>query len=102
MGGPYGTGKRIDLPSTRRIINAILDGSVMDEGFSIIPVFNLQIPKKLKGVNENLLDPSKAWKSSDDWLCSAKALAIKFKRNFSRFTSNPDTAQLESAGPQLD
>ena len=28
MGGPYGTGTRIDLPSTRNIINAILDDSI--------------------------------------------------------------------------
>jgi phosphoenolpyruvate carboxykinase (ATP) len=32
IGGAYGVGKRIDLPSTRAIINAILDGSIEKSG----------------------------------------------------------------------
>ena len=102
MGGSYGSGRRIDLPSTRKIINAILDGSLLNEEYNILPVFNLRIPAKVKGVDENLLDPSKAWVSSDNWLCAAKALGIKFMRNFNKFTSNEETASLVSAGPVVD
>ncbi len=40
MGGPHGVGKRIDLPSTRAIIDAILDGSIDNEEFDTLPVFN--------------------------------------------------------------
>ncbi len=44
MGGPYSTGTRIDLPTTRRIINAILDGSINKCEFTTLPVFNLKYP----------------------------------------------------------
>jgi phosphoenolpyruvate carboxykinase (ATP) len=45
MGGSYGTGKRIDLPSTRKIIDAILNDTLQNCGFRNIPVFNLSIPE---------------------------------------------------------
>jgi phosphoenolpyruvate carboxykinase (ATP) len=99
MGGPYGTGKRIDLPSTRKIINAILDGSLSNADFSILPVFGLSIPGLLKGIEINLLDPRKAWNSEEEWIDAAKKLALKFTNNFCRFTSNDETAKLVKYGP---
>lgn len=101
MGGAYGTGKRIDLPSTRKIINAILDGSLDTGEFSKLPVFNLSIPLKLNGVDSNLLDPSKGWESSEKWHISATDLALKFINNFSKFTSNAETAKLTEFGPVI-
>jgi phosphoenolpyruvate carboxykinase (ATP) len=101
MGGPYGTGKRIDLPSTRKIINAILDGSLETGEFALLPVFNLSIPLKLNGVDSNLLDPSKAWESPEKWRLAATDLALKFMNNFNKFTSNAETAQLTEFGPVI-
>jgi len=101
MGGAYGTGKRIDLPSTRKIINAILDGSLDAGEFSNLPVFNLSIPLKLNGVDSNLLDPSKAWESTEKWRLAATDLALKFISNFNRFTSNAETARLIEFGPVI-
>ena len=51
MGGPYGTGNRIDLPSTSRIINAILNDSIKNCEFITLPVFNLRIPAKIDGLD---------------------------------------------------
>jgi phosphoenolpyruvate carboxykinase (ATP) len=99
MGGPYGTGKRIDLPSTRKIINAILDDSLKNAEYSTLPVFGLSIPCALNGVDSNLLDPRKAWTSEENWLAAAKNLALKFTSNFCRFTSNEETAMLVRSGP---
>ena len=101
MGGTYGTGKRIDLPSTRRIINAILDDSLLNEKFVTLPIFKLSIPLKLEGIDSNLLDPSKAWSSCDQWMIAAKDLAERFIHNFSKYTSNPITAELAMYGPVL-
>ena len=100
-GGAYGTGKRIDLPSTRKIINSILDDTILDNGFKTIPVFNLSIPLSLKGVNSNLLDPAKAWSTPEKWHLAATDLALKFINNFNKFTSNQDTASLVEHGPVL-
>jgi phosphoenolpyruvate carboxykinase (ATP) len=99
--GPYGTGNRIDLPSTRRIINAILDDSIKEDEFTILPVFNFSVPVKVKGVDENILDPANGWESRAKWHTAATDLAWKFINNFSKFTSNPETASLVEYGPVI-
>src|ERR1035437_178209 len=101
MGGPYGTGTRIDLPSTRLIINAILDGSIIDCEFVTLPIFNLNIPGRVKGVDESILDPAKVWDSPSKWRVAATDLALKFINNFSKFTGNKETASLVSFGPMI-
>jgi phosphoenolpyruvate carboxykinase (ATP) len=100
MGGPYGTGKRIDLPSTRRIIDAILNNRIGDVPYTTIPVFNLSIPTSVPGVPSDLLDPGKKWPDREAWLRAASELAGKFVKNFSKFTSNTETAKLVSSGPK--
>jgi phosphoenolpyruvate carboxykinase (ATP) len=99
MGGPYGTGKRIDLAITRLIINSILDDSILKCKFVTLPVFNLNIPTCLKEADESILDPAKAWDSPSKWHVAATDLALKFISNFSKFTSNEKTARLVSFGP---
>jgi phosphoenolpyruvate carboxykinase (ATP) len=101
MGGAYGTGKRIDLPSTRCIINAILNGTIDNEEHFILPVFNISIPVKLNGVNSNILDPRKSWGDENAWSAAAKSLAEKFIKNFDKFTGNQETAKLVSSGPKI-
>ncbi len=101
IGGPYGTGNRIDLPSTRRIINAILNDSLKDVPFTTIPVFNLQIPARIEGIDSSMLEPSRAWNSPVKWHIAAMDLAMKFINNFSKFTANEETARLADAGPRI-
>jgi len=101
MGGPYGSGSRIDLPSTRRIIDAILNDSINDCEFSILPVFNLSIPSKVGGVDESILDPSKAWETPAKWHVAATDLALKFINNFSKFTTNREAEKLAEHGPRI-
>jgi phosphoenolpyruvate carboxykinase (ATP) len=101
MGGPYGIGSRIDLPSTRLIVNAILDGSINDCEFDTLPVFNLRIPTRIKGVDDMILDPGKVWESPVKWRIAATDLALKFINNFSKFTSNTESAKLVSSGPVI-
>lgn len=101
MGGPYGIGKRIDLPSTRSIINAILNKSISNSKFITLPVFNLDIPTSIQGVNDKLLDPRNIWSSAEAWNEGARALGEKFIANFSKFTSNAETAKLVSSGPEI-
>ena len=98
-GGPYGTGKRIDLPTTRRIINSILDESINNCEFIKLPVFNLSIPLCMEGVDETILHPAKAWQTPNKWHIAATDLALKFINNFSKFAGNKETAQLSDYGP---
>jgi phosphoenolpyruvate carboxykinase (ATP) len=101
MRGPYGTGNRIDINVTRRIINAILDGSINNSGFSMLPVFNLSIPDRIEGIDPEMLDPGNVWESRIKWHIAATDLAFKFINNFSKFTSNKETAQLVNHGPKI-
>lgn len=99
-GGAYGTGKRIDLPSTRNIIDAILNRTLDSEQFVNLPVFDLNIPVSVPGVGAELLDPRRSWSSAEAWDRAARSLAEKFVKNFGRFTSNTETAKLVSSGPK--
>ncbi len=101
IGGPYSTGNRIDLPTTRKIINSILDGSIDDSEFTTLPVFNLSIPVKINGVDSTLLDPPGAWSSPVKWHIAATDLALKFINNFNKFSSNEETLQLSEFGPKV-
>ncbi len=101
MSGPYGTGTRIDLAYTRTIINAIIEGSIIDCEFVTLPIFKLNIPTRVDGLEETILDPAKVWESSTKWRMAATDLALKFISNFSKFTSNPESAKLINSGPGI-
>jgi phosphoenolpyruvate carboxykinase (ATP) len=83
------------------IINAILDDSIKQTNFTRLPVFNLNIPSEIKGVDANILNPEKAWDSGIKWHIAASDLAMKFINNFSKFASNPETVALADHGPKI-
>lgn len=101
IGGPYGVGKRIDLPVTRRIIDLILDDTLLEADFETIPYFNLEVPKDLKGIDSKLLNPRNLWEKPEEWDKAALDLAQKFISNFKMFTDNEEGKRLVKAGPQL-
>jgi phosphoenolpyruvate carboxykinase (ATP) len=101
IGGPYGVGKRIDLPTTRKIIDAILDGSLDKAEYETIPYFNLPIPKALDGIDSKVFNPRNLWEDPEEWDKAARNLAEKFIKNFESFTDNEEGKRLVAAGPQL-
>lgn len=100
--GWNGTGKRISIHDTRGIIDRILDGSIEKAETEVIPIFNLEIPKSLAGVDDSLLDPRDTYTDPAEWEANAKALARKFIKNFTKFTDNPKGRALVAVGPQLE
>lgn len=101
VAGPFGTGYRIDIPVTRAIIDAILDGSLRDAECETLPVFNLQIPKAVHDVDEKYLNPRLLWDNPEDWDKAAKDLAQRFIKNFEKYADNEEGKRLISAGPIL-
>lgn len=101
VGGPYGVGKRMDLPATRSIIDAILDGSLDTAEYETTPYFGLHIPKSLPGCTKDICNPRNAWQNPEEWDKAAISLAQKFIDNFKSFTDNEEGLRLLSAGPQL-
>lgn len=61
--GWNGTGKRISIKDTRAIIDAILNGSLDNAETFTLPMFNLQIPTALPGVDTHILDPRSTYGS---------------------------------------
>ena len=99
IGGPVGKGERIALDVTRRIIHAIVSGSLDDQEYETLPVFNLAIPRELPGVESLLLNPVKSWTESREWEKAARELADEFISNFEKYTDTAIGRELVDAGP---
>jgi len=100
--GWNGTGKRISIKDTRGIIDAILDGSIEKAETKTIPVFNLEVPTALPGVDSGILDPRDTYTDPKEWEEKAKDLGSRFIKNFEKYTDNEEGKALVAAGPQLD
>jgi phosphoenolpyruvate carboxykinase (ATP) len=100
--GWNGTGKRISIKDTRGIINAILDGSIEKAETKTIPVFNLEVPTALPGVDPNILDPRDTYADVKEWEEKAQDLGSRFVKNFVKYTDNEEGKALVAAGPQVD
>ncbi|MGD8107449.1 phosphoenolpyruvate carboxykinase (ATP) [Pantoea sp. FN0302] len=99
--GWNGTGKRISLKDTRAIINAILSGELAQTETQTLPVFNLQMPVAVPGIDPHILDPRNTWQDPAQWESRALDLAQRFITNFEKYTDTPAGAALVSAGPQI-
>lgn len=100
--GWNGTGKRISIKNTRRIIDAILDGSIENAETKTIPIFNLEVPTSLPGVDSDILDPRDTYANAGEWDKKAKDLAELFIKNFEQYTDNEEGKKLVAAGPRLE
>ena len=99
--GWNGSGKRISIQDTRGIITAILDGSIEGAPTKNLPIFNLEVPTELKGVDTGILDPRDTYADAAEWDEKAKDLGGRFIKNFEKYTDNEAGQALVAAGPQL-
>ena len=99
--GWNGTGKRISIPDTRGIIDAILDGSILKAETKKIPMFDFEVPTALPNVNPAILDPRDTYACACEWEEKAKDLAARFIKNFAKYEGNEAGKALVAAGPQL-
>ena len=99
--GWNGTGKRISIKDTRGIIDAILNGDILNAPTKKIPIFNIEVPTVLPGVDTGILDPRDTYESPAVWEEKAKDLAGRFIKNFKKYEGNEAGKALVCAGPQL-
>ncbi len=99
--GWNGTGKRISIPDTRGIIDAILNGSIKNAPTKKIPYFDFEVPTELPGVSTEILDPRDTYADPSQWEEKAKDLAGRFIKNFKKYETNAAGKALVAAGPQL-
>ena len=100
--GWNGQGKRISLANTRALINAIFDGELDDAETETLPIFNLQMPKALVGLDSSVLDPRSSYDNPAEWEKRARHLGGLFVDNFEKFTDTNAGKALVAAGPQID
>ncbi|MBI6530098.1 phosphoenolpyruvate carboxykinase (ATP) [Proteus vulgaris] len=98
--GWNGTGKRISIKDTRAIIDAILNGDIDNAPMKTLPVFDLEIPTALPGVNSEILDPRDTYTDKAQWDMKADDLADRFVKNFDKYTDTPAGQALTKVGPK--
>lgn len=97
-GGPYGVGNRMDLASTRIMVSAALDGSIEESEFERDPIFNLDVPKHVEGVEDRVLMPRNAWADRDEYERCARKVARMFEENAAqKYPDMPE--EVRAAGP---
>ncbi|MBP7391275.1 MAG: phosphoenolpyruvate carboxykinase (ATP), partial [Blautia sp.] len=99
--GWNGTGKRISIKDTRGIIDAILNGDILNAPTKKIPFFDFEVPTELNGVDTGILDPRDTYADASEWEVKAKDLAGRFIKNFAKYEGNAAGKALVAAGPQL-
>ena len=97
-GGKHGTGRRMPIRVTRRLLAAALDGSLNKATFRTDPYFGLAVPTSVPGVEPHLLNPVKTWASKADFAATAKKLVAMFRDNFVKFEAHVD-AEVRAAAP---
>lgn len=84
-GGPYGVGDRINLPYTRRMLSAALNGELAAADYRTDSFFGLQVPVSLDGVPAEILDPRLTWSDKSAYDEAAAAQVRRFRENFEQY-----------------
>jgi phosphoenolpyruvate carboxykinase (ATP) len=99
-GGGYGAGKRMSLPHTRAIIDAIHDGTLASEPTRTDRLFGFEVPTQCDKVPAEILWPRDAWPDAEEYDSCARRLADLFHQNFQKFAAGA-SAEIQAAGPKL-
>jgi len=89
--------KRIALKDTRRIVTAIISGEIEKCNFQKEPVFGLEFPTNLDGLDNSIFNPRNTWENGEDYDKNAEMLTAKFNANFVQYQN--EYPSLVSAGP---
>jgi len=96
-GGPYGEGRRMPIAATRALLHTALSGGLDGSAYRVDPVFGLEVPLEVAGVDRALLDSRSTWADREAYDRKAAELATMFRRNFDQF---PEAApEVAAAGP---
>jgi phosphoenolpyruvate carboxykinase (ATP) len=84
-GGGYGVGKRIDIATTRRLLDAALGGELDQAEMRIEPLFGMEVPLRVEGVAPRALDPRANWSDVSAYDAMATKLQTLFAENYRKF-----------------
>src|SRR6516165_1149363 len=99
-GGKYGIGRRMPIQVTRRLLAAVLDGTLAKADFRTDPYFGLKVPTSVPGIEPHILYPAKTWARKEEFVATAKKLVEMFRENFVRFEDHVDV-KVKDAQPTM-
>lgn len=97
-GGSYGTGSRMKLSLTRRIIDDIHSGELAKAPTQRDPVFGFDVVTACSDVPSEVLIPKNTWKDKAAYDATAKKLATLFINNFKTYQDGV-TDEVKAASP---
>jgi phosphoenolpyruvate carboxykinase (ATP) len=89
-GGGYGEGRRIDIATSRRLVDAALSGELDAAPMRTDPIFGLAVPQAITGVAADLLDPRRTWADGNAYDRQARHLVALFEENFHTLGDAPE------------
>jgi phosphoenolpyruvate carboxykinase (ATP) len=92
-GGAYGVGKRIDIATTRRLLDAALSGELETAEMRIEPLFGMAVPLQVDGVLSQVLDPRASWADAEAYDLAVARLQRLFVENFRKFDGSLQAAE---------
>lgn len=100
-GGPYGTGRRMKLSLTRRLVSAALAGELDQVEMVPDPTFGVAVPVRVPGVPDEVLRPRLTWTDPSAYDRAAARLAGMFHAEFAKFADGV-SAEIRAAGPRVE
>ena len=99
-GGAYGEGARMKIAYTRAIVDAVLQGKLVNVQTEPDPIFRIHVPTACEGVPSEVLKPRNTWKDGTAYDLQARELAKMFVENFKQFADSA-TEAVRAAGPKI-
>ncbi len=100
-GGPYGVGKRMSIKITRTILDRIFDGTLLNAPCEPMPLFGLDVPTAIPGIDPEILNPRDTWRDPAAYDAALQKLAAMFVESFKTYTDTPNGKALEAVGPKI-
>jgi len=73
------------IRSTRALLGAAIDGSLAEADFRKDPHFGFDVPTRVSGVPDLLLDPRRTWSAQEAYEAQANRLVSMFAENFRKY-----------------
>ncbi len=99
-GGAYGAGKRMNLPYTRAMVSAALNGELDDVPYENDEIFGMQVPTRCPDVPPEILIPRNVWKNTGAYEQTARNLAQKFVDHFNKAFKGKVSEEIAAACPK--
>ncbi len=100
-GGAYGTGNRMPIKATRKMLSDALNGSLNGAQFRIDDNFGFEVPIAIEGVDDQILNPRDTWADKQAYDAQAAKLVGMFRENFVKFEEHVDSEVLAAASIHL-